>query len=164
MLLLAAALQVSAFFVQQGCLSLAAQCCACITMDADRDSIAAMKVKDIKAALEAGGIGHADAVEKSELVDRLVEAQQAGRVPGLGASNLGDDDAPTLADGVEQGHKLMADPEGAAIMEKLQSNPKLMQAAMEMAQHGDSAVAKYADDEEVMSFLRTLQKIAQKDP
>ena len=32
--------------------------------------------------------------------------------------------------------------------EQLQKNPKLMQAAMEMAMHGDAAAAKYMADED----------------
>ena len=125
-----------------------------------RDAIAKMKVKDIKAALEAGGIGHADALEKDELVDRLAEAQASGKVPGLGTFDILDEEMPSMWEAEQHAERVLADEEGAKVIAKLESDPKLMQAAVELAQNGDAALAKYADDEEVLSMMRTLQRIA----
>ena len=58
---------------------------------------------------------------------------------------------------------LQADAEGAALMQKVASNPRLAQAAIEIAQEGDAAAARYADDPEVTEFLQQLQRITEKN-
>lgn len=75
----------------------------------------------------------------------------------LGGS--GEATAPTLGQAEEQIGRIMAHPEGPALMQRVAANPSLMQAAMELAQEGDAAAAKYADNTEVMDFVKKLQQI-----
>ena len=80
----------------------------------------------------------------------------------LGGS--GEATAPTLGQAQAQVDQIMAHPEGPALMQKVAANPSLMQAAMELAQEGDAAAAKYADNREVMDFVKKLQQIVQPGP
>ena len=77
----------------------------------------------------------------------------------LGGS--GEATAPTLGQAEAQIERIMAHPEGPALMQRVAANPGLMQAAMELAQEGDAAAAKYADNREVMDFVKKLQQIVQ---
>jgi hypothetical protein len=44
-----------------------------------------------------------------------------------------------------------------ALMMEMQSNPRVMEAAMDIAMNGEEAAEKYATDEEVMALLRKLE-------
>ena len=149
-----------------------------------------MRVKAIKAELTSLGVSHADAVEKIDLVERLVQARRsppppaaaaappppppsppppppevvteeemetafanAGGFDGM-ASNMGVDPKEAMA----QAEKMMADPEGAQLMMEMQSNPKVMQAAMDIAVNGEAAALKYENDPDVMALLQKLEK------
>ena len=46
---------------------------------------------------------------------------------------------------------------GMALMMEMQSNPRVMEAAMDIAMNGEEAAEKYATDEEVMALLRKLE-------
>ena len=52
------------------------------------------------------------------------------------------------------------DEDGQKILEEMQSNKRLMEAAMDIAQNGMSE--KYVDDEEVMNFMRRMEAIAKR--
>ena len=52
------------------------------------------------------------------------------------------------------------DEDGQKILEEMQSNKRLMEAAMDIAQNGMSD--KYVDDEEVMNFMRRMEAIAKR--
>ena len=71
------------------------------------------------------------------------------------AKNLGVEPSEAVA----QAEKMMSDPEGARLMAELQSNPRVMQAAMDMAMNGEAAAAKYENDAELMALLYKLEKL-----
>jgi hypothetical protein len=52
------------------------------------------------------------------------------------------------------------DEDGRKILEEMQSNKRLLDAAMDIAQNGISD--KYEDDEEVMDFMRRLEAISKR--
>jgi hypothetical protein len=151
------------------------------------NEIGQMRVKQIKQELDELGVPHADAVEKSELVDRLVRARKAvgardGAIavgsrtaatpanppaapaappppPSTSAASgapyrFGLEDMADLPEGVlpenvskesalEAMNQLMNDPKGFELLMELQSNPRVMQAAMEMSTGGEAAAQKY---------------------
>jgi hypothetical protein len=121
-----------------------------------RAEISAMRVRQIKEELEALGAAHADAFEKEDLIQRLMEARRQAPADGAPAGG-----APTTEQIVEGTQMFMADPDGPAILEQMQRNPHLMQAAMDIADNGVDR-SKYADDEEVMEFLRKLEQITKR--
>lgn len=167
-----------------------------------RQSVNALKVRQIKAELDSLGVRHADAVEKVDLVERLVKARRnppasapppsaapappppasppspppevftaeqmkgafdgsdpaaaAAAFDGM-ANNMGVDPADAMA----QANKIFSDPEGAKLMMEMQNNPKVMQAAMDIAMNGEAAAQKYANDPEVMELLTKLERFEQ---
>ena len=58
----------------------------------------------------------------------------------------------------KQMEMMMSDPEGAKLMSEMQSNPRVMNAAMDIAMNGEAAAAKYANDPEVLQLLQKLEK------
>ena len=162
-----------------------------------------MRVKQIKQELDELGVPHADAVEKSELVDRLVRARKAvgardGAIavgartaatpanppaapaappppPSTSAASgapyrFGLEDMADLPEGVlpenvskesalEAMNQLMNDPKGFELLMELQSNPRVMQAAMEMSTGGEAAAQKYAKDPEVQRYMERVQQL-----
>jgi hypothetical protein len=156
-----------------------------------------MRVKQIKQELDELGVPHADAVEKSELVDRLVRARKAvGARDGATPANppaapaapaapppppstsaasgapyrFGLEDMADLPEGVlpenvskesalEAMNQLMNDPKGFELLMELQSNPRVMQAAMEMSTGGEAAAQKYAKDPEVQRYMERVQQL-----
>ena len=163
-----------------------------------RESVTKMRVKEIKAELTSLGVRHADAVEKLDLVERLVQARmnpqasapapapppppaaapppppsptevftaeemerQFAQNPEAAAAafdnmanNLGVDASEAMA----QAEKMMNDPEAAKVMMEMQNNPRVMQAAMDIAMNGEAAAQKYASDPEVIALLQKLEK------
>lgn len=160
-----------------------------------RESVSAMRVKQIKAELDTLGVSHRDAVEKADLVDRLVSARldptaaaaapppppppappadvftaadmaemeaKFANDPSAAAStfdtistNLGIDQEEAMA----QAQKMMNDPAGAAIMEEMSSNPKVMAAAMDIAMNGEAAAEKYSSDPDVLALLQKMEQL-----
>jgi len=151
-----------------------------------------MRIKQIKAELDALGVPHADAIEKSDLVERLVSARQrpaASSPPPAAApaatpvaaevvtggtdasmpfgdiNELGDIPDGMLPDGVSKEeafgamNDLMNNPKGMQLLMEMQSNPKVMQAAMEMSTGGEAAAAKYANDPQVMGYMKRLEEL-----
>ena len=57
-----------------------------------------------------------------------------------------------------QANRMMSDPEGMKLMMEMQSNPRVMQAAMDIATNGEAAAAKYANDKEVIELVEKLQR------
>ena len=57
-----------------------------------------------------------------------------------------------------QAEKMMNDPEAAKVMMEMQNNPRVMQAAMDIAMNGEAAAQKYASDPEVIALLQKLEK------
>ena len=160
------------------------------------NEIGQMRVKQIKQELDELGVPHADAVEKSELVDRLVRARKAAAVgartaatpanppaapaappppPSTSAASgapyrFGLEDMADLPEGVlpenvskesalEAMNQLMNDPKGFELLMELQSNPRVMQAAMEMSTGGEAAAQKYAKDPEVQRYMERVQQL-----
>ena len=135
--------------------------------DSERATVEAMRIKQIKEELTSLGVAHDDAFEKSDLVDRLVNARgdsaSATNQQAAGSSalpDLGDGKAPSIAESEQGAQILMDDPEGPALMKEIEKNPKLKQAMIDLALQGDSAMARYEDDEEVCEFLQRLQQVA----
>lgn len=114
-----------------------------------RGQVEAMRVKQIKAELDKLGVAHDDAFEKEDLVQRLLDAKNGpqGEAPSF----------DQVATGIDM---VMADEDGAKIMEAVQQNERLMQAAMDIAMNGFSD--KYADDEEVMEFMQRLEAVSKR--
>jgi hypothetical protein len=161
------------------------------------NEIGQMRVKQIKQELNELGVPHADAVEKSELVDRLVRARKAvgsrtaatpANPPAAPAApaapppppstsaasgapyRFGLEDMADLPEGVlpenvskesalEAMNQLMNDPKGFELLMELQSNPRVMQAAMEMSTGGEAAAQKYAKDPEVQRYMERVQQL-----
>ena len=122
-------------------------------LDQIRDDVSAMRVKQIKAELDALGAKHSDAVEKEDLVQRLIDAraQQPSDV----------DNSALTMDQIMQGTEMfMADADGPAMLEDLQKNPRVMAAMSDIAANGDAS--KYQDDAEVMEFMRKLEQITKR--
>ena len=109
-----------------------------------------MRVKQIKAELEKMGVAHSDAFEKEDLVQRLIDAKAFSQV-----------DTPLTMDQAAAGMDMVNnDEDGRKILEEMQSNKRLLDAAMDIAQNGISD--KYEDDEEVMDFMRRLEAISKR--
>ena len=122
--------------------------------EALRKEIEAMRVKQIKEELDKLGQAHADAFEKDDLVQRLIDAR---RQAGEGAQEGAGPTRQQIRDGTE----LFAnDPDSASVMRALEANPALQAAAMDIAANGD--VSKYANDPEVMYFMRKLEVISKR--
>lgn len=164
----------------------------------DRERASKMRVRAIKEELDALGVDHTDVLEKSDLVDRLVEARrkpprpaspqppppppppQAAPSAGPPADNPFANGAASAADfegafnqfasqvGVDpqaaqaQAEKMAADPAGMELLAKLQSNPRVMEAVMDMVMNGEAAATKYANDAEVMSLLQEMETLQTK--
>lgn len=125
------------------------------------DEIKGMRVKQIKEELDSLNVKHDDAFEKEDLVQRLMDARSQSRDDTKEDGSREDGAAPpTFAESAAQADILMDDPEGPKLMEKLQSDPRLMKAVMDISVNGDPG--KYADDEEVMAIMRTLEAVAKK--
>ena len=117
-----------------------------------RADVESMKVRQIKAELDALGRPHDDLFEKSDLVQRLVDARSE---PADGAAGGPTDEQ--IREGVDM---FNADPESSAIMAELEASEKLQRAAMDIAANGDAS--RYADDEEVMDFMRRLEQVTKR--
>ena len=131
--------------------------------DEAREEIRAMRVKQIKAELEALSVPHADVLEKEDLVQRLMDARQVDRREE--GSAQGKDSAesakpPSMGETMRQADILMADAEGPEVMAALQKDPHLMKAVMDISMNGDAS--KYADDPEVMALMRKLEAITKR--
>jgi len=168
---------------------------AVLSEAAIREAVAGLKVRQIKSELASLGVPHADAIEKSDLVERLVQLRLTGAdqkaaptappppPPPPAAppaappatpppevytatemedafsdfpSNLGVDPK----DAMEQAERMLNDPEGAALMQEMQSNPRMMQVAMDLAMNGEAAAMKYQNDKEVMTLLEKLARFS----
>jgi citrate lyase alpha subunit len=137
--------------------------------DEAREEIRAMRVKQIKAELEALSVPHADVLEKEDLVQRLMDARQVDRSEegsAQGEDGQGEDGAdssakpPSMGETMRQADILMADAEGPEVMAALQKDPRLMKAVMDISMNGDAS--KYADDAEVMALMRKLEGITKR--
>ena len=118
-----------------------------------RRDVESMRVKQIKEELEKLGVAHNDAFEKDDLVQRLLDAR--------GEQHEDEPQAPPSMDQTMDGMDMvMADEDGVKVMEEIQQNPKLMEAAMDIAANGFSD--KYADDAEVMTFMKRLEAISKR--
>ena len=146
-----------------------------------------MRVKELKAELNQLGASHADAVEKEDLIERLVQARlnpppapptaapppppappptySAADVESAFASGDGaafEGMASNLGvdpqEAMAQANRMMSDPEGAKLMMEMQANPKVMSAAMDIAMNGEAAAEKYASDPEVLALLQKLER------
>ena len=172
-----------------------------------RASVSAMRVKQIKAELDSLGVAHRDAVEKVDLVERLVQARLNPPAASVAptappppaapppapppatpppvpevfteadlkemerkladdpvaaasafdniASNLGVDQDEAMA----QAQRMMDDPAGAALMQEMAANPRVMAAAMDIAMNGEAAAEKYANDSEVLALLQKMERL-----
>jgi len=118
-----------------------------------RDEVASMRVKQIKNELDTLGVQYADAFEKEDLVQRLIDARSGG-------AQSSPTKAPTTSQMMEGMELFMSDADGPAILEEMQKDPTLMQAAMDIAGNGD--VSKYQDDPKVMEFMRKLEQITKR--
>jgi len=129
-----------------------------LAQDADslRQEIEAMRVKQIKEQLDALGKPHQDLFEKDDLVQRLIDARASGE-PADDASEAAGPTAAQIREGTEM---FMSDPESISIMAELESNTKLQKAAMDIAANGDAS--RYADDPEVMTFMRRLEEVSKR--
>ena len=125
-----------------------------------RDEIRAMRVKQIKAELEALSVPHSDVLEKEDLVQRLMDARQVDRAEAGGSSEDDGAKPPSMGEAMRQADTLMADAEGPEVMAALQSDPRLMQAVMDISMNGDAS--KYQDDAEVMALMRKLETITKR--
>lgn len=115
-----------------------------------RSQVEAMRVKQIKAELDELGVAHSDAFEKEDLVQRLIDAKAFSQV-----------DTPLTMDQAAAGMDMVNnDEDGRKILEEMQSNKRLLDAAMDIAQNG--LTDKYEDDEEVMDFMRRLEAISKR--
>ena len=114
-----------------------------------RGQVEAMRVKQIKAELDKLGVPHDDAFEKDDLVERL-----------LAAKDRQGDAAPSMDQMAAGAEMVMADEDGRNLMEEIQQNSRLMEAAMDIAMNGFSN--KYADDEEVTEFMQRLEAISKR--
>ena len=74
------------------------------------------------------------------------------------ASQLGVD--PREAE--KQAEAMASDPDGLKLMEKLQNNPKVMEAIMDIAMNGEAAAEKYAADAEIMALMREMEDFGSK--
>ena len=109
-----------------------------------------MRVKQLKEELKKMGVDYSDAFEKEDLVQRLVDAKAFAQV-----------DTPLTMEQAARGMDMVNnDEDGQKILEEMQSNKRLMEAAMDIAQNGMSD--KYVDDEEVMNFMRRMEAIAKR--
>lgn len=125
-----------------------------------RDEIRAMRVKQIKAELEALSVPHGDVLEKEDLVQRLMDARQVDRAEAGGSSEDDGAKPPSMGEAMRQADMLMADAEGPEVMAALQNDPRLMQAVMDISMNGDAS--KYQDDAEVMALMRKLEAITKR--
>ena len=60
---------------------------------------------------------------------------------------------------MKQMEALMSNPDGIALLQEMQSNPAVMEAAMDIASNGETAAAKYAGNVEVMKYMQRLEKL-----
>ena len=110
----------------------------------------ANREKEIKEELKKMGVDHSDAFEKEDLVQRLIDAKAFAQV-----------DTPLTMEQAASGMDMVNnDEDGRKILEEIQSNTRLLEAAMDIAQNGMSD--KYEDDEEVMNFMRRLEAISKR--
>ena len=115
-----------------------------------RSEVEGMRVKQLKEELKKMGVDFSDAFEKEDLVQRLIDAKAFAQV-----------DTPLTMEQAARGMDMVNnDEDGQKILEEMQSNKRLMEAAMDIAQNGMSD--KYVDDEEVMNFMRRMEAIAKR--
>ena len=115
-----------------------------------RSEVEGMRVKQLKEELKKMGVDYSDAFEKEDLVQRLIDAKAFAQV-----------DTPLTMEQAARGMDMVNnDEDGQKILEEMQSNKRLMEAAMDIAQNGMSD--KYVDDEEVMNFMRRMEAIAKR--
>ena len=115
-----------------------------------RSEVEGMRVKQLKKELKKMGVDYSDAFEKEDLVQRLIDAKAFAQV-----------DTPLTMEQAARGMDMVNnDEDGQKILEEMQSNKRLMEAAMDIAQNGMSD--KYVDDEEVMNFMRRMEAIAKR--
>ena len=154
----------------------------------ERKEIAAMRIKAIKAELESLMVPHQDAFEKDDLVQRLVDArrqkapdgapEQNDSAPSMGQSmgmcvymlpqraargrlpHRSRLSTASFAPHARRLENLLRDPEGPAVLAQLEREPRLMNAAMDIAGNGNAA--DYKDDPEVLAFLRKLEEITKR--
>eukprot|EP00324_Dicrateria_rotunda_P000752 CAMPEP_0206155790 /NCGR_PEP_ID=MMETSP1474-20131121/2389_1 /ASSEMBLY_ACC=CAM_ASM_001110 /TAXON_ID=97495 /ORGANISM="Imantonia sp., Strain RCC918" /LENGTH=127 /DNA_ID=CAMNT_0053554559 /DNA_START=21 /DNA_END=404 /DNA_ORIENTATION=- len=87
------------------------------------------------------------------------DLQLSDAEPPLDLGGSGEGTRPTMEQGLTQLDMLMQDPRGMAILNKVQSDPKLVQAMMAIANEGDAAAERYRDDPEVMDMLKMLREV-----
>jgi hypothetical protein len=120
-----------------------------------RGKVEQMRVKQIKEELDKLGVAHADAFEKEDLVQRLLDAKDSERGNGDGPQA-----PPSMNETMAGLEMVMADEDGRKLLEEIQQNPHLMQASMDIAANG--LTDKYVDDEEVMQFMRRMEAISKR--
>uniref|UniRef100_A0A6T7WC59 STI1 domain-containing protein n=1 Tax=Prymnesium polylepis TaxID=72548 RepID=A0A6T7WC59_9EUKA len=124
--------------------------------DEERAAISAMRVKQIKEELQSMQVQiPKDIFEKEDLVQRLIDARR--EQPSGDAESSA---PPSMEESMQGLSLLLKDPEGAAVLQALERDPKLMSAAMDIAGNGNAA--DYADDPEVLAFLRKLESITKR--
>ena len=127
---------------------------------AARDEIRAMRIRQIKDELEQLGGSSVGAFEKEDLVERLMNAREIKRAATTEEAEAADAKPPSMGEAMKQADILMADADGPELMEKLQKDPRLMQAVMDISMNGDAS--KYKDDAEVMDLMRKLEAITKR--
>jgi hypothetical protein len=55
--------------------------------------------------------------------------------------------------------KMMSNPRAMELMQKAQQNPRIMKALEDVQKNGPGAMAKYANDPEIMEVVNELQSI-----
>jgi hypothetical protein len=153
-----------------------------------RQSLVGLRVRDLKGELARLGVSSAGAIEKEDLVERLVAARLSPPPPpppaapasatevvrdgdgervagggfGGGLGGLGDaakQMGVSESDALKMAEAMFADPEAMSIMSEIESKPNVQQAMLEMAQGGEAAALKYASDAEVMHYMRKLEQL-----
>lgn len=125
-----------------------------IDEDSVRSQVEALRVKQIKEELDKLGVARDEidiCFEKEDLVQRLLDEKRTLRQPEV---------PPTMDQTVAGMDMVMADEDGQNILEDMQQNSRLMEAAMDIATNGFSD--KYKDDAEVMDFMQRLEAISKR--
>ena len=61
--------------------------------------------------------------------------------------------------GNEERRKMLSNPRAMELMQKAQQNPRIMKALEDVQKNGPGAMAKYANDPEIMEVVNELQSI-----
>eukprot|EP00320_Phaeocystis_rex_P009439 CAMPEP_0119093146 /NCGR_PEP_ID=MMETSP1178-20130426/162166_1 /TAXON_ID=33656 /ORGANISM="unid sp, Strain CCMP2000" /LENGTH=225 /DNA_ID=CAMNT_0007076785 /DNA_START=39 /DNA_END=717 /DNA_ORIENTATION=+ len=144
-------------FVRQGCQPRRGERCSAVAMeqiDEELRQVEAMRVKQLKEELDKLGVARDEidvCFEKGDLVQRLLDEKRALRQPEA---------PPTMGQTVAGMEMVMADEDGQKILEEMQQNSRLMEAAMDIATNGFSD--KYEGDAEVMDFMQRLEAISKR--